>query len=164
MRRPGAEIEQPTAPPELDALRPRLAQLARDHPGVLIEDKGGAIAIHYRSAPEAGPEVEAAIRDIVGPVADRLTIQPGKMVFEIRPAGISKAVAVERLMAEPAFAGRRALAIGDDLTDEAMFAAVNQIGGVSIRVGADQAATAATYRLDGPAAVRQWIVSLAEAL
>lgn len=158
-RRPGADIEHPAPPPELATIRPALATLPARRPGVLIEDKGGAIAVHYRAAPDLGPLVEGEIRELVAPFADRLAIQPGKMVFEIRPAGVSKAMAVEKLMAEPVFAGRRPLAIGDDLTDEAMFVQANRVGGVSIRVGADQAATSAGYRLQGPSAVRRWINS-----
>ena len=83
------------------------------------------------------------------------------MVVELRPAGASKGSAVGELMRVGPFPGRIPLAIGDDVTDESMFAAINRLGGMTIRVGAPDRPTEATYRIASPAAVRAWLATLA---
>ncbi len=145
------------APPSLALVRPALSRLAGGHPGLLLEDKGSALAVHYRAAPGLGPVVETEVRRAVDAAGPDLHVQSGKMVVEVRPSGATKGTAVAAILARPAFAGRRALAIGDDVTDEAMFAVVNAAGGVSIRVGAPDRPTAAHFRLPDPAAVRAWL-------
>ena len=83
------------------------------------------------------------------------------MMLEVRPAGIDKGSALARFMEDPPFAGRRPLAIGDDLTDEHMFRVAVDMGGLAVRVGTDERETAATARLDDPHAVRAWLSNLA---
>ena len=83
------------------------------------------------------------------------------MMVEVRPAGIDKGGALTRFMEEPAFAGRRPLAVGDDLTDEHMFAVAVEMGGLAVRVGNDSRETAAAARLDDPQSVRSWLSNLA---
>ncbi len=160
-RTPDGRVSRPQAPAALDVLRPRLAALAGTHAGAVLEDKGSAIAVHYRLAPEAGPALEAAIRGLAGTVGDSLAVQLGKMVIELRPAASSKGTAVSDLAAAPPFAGRRLIALGDDLTDEAMFRVVNELGGVSVRVGGEERPSAARFRAPGVAAVRDWLAGLA---
>ncbi len=99
------------------------------------------------------------MREIVT-VDSGLEIQPGKMVFELRPAGADKGHALEAFMAAPPFAGRRPLAVGDDLTDEAMFAVAVRLGGMAVRVGAKSGGRAAASLADS-AAVRAWLADLA---
>lgn len=61
-------------------------------------------------------------------------------------------------MTEPPFAGRMPVFVGDDLTDEDGFAAVNALGGYSVRVGADQPEhTAARHRFGSVSAVIAWL-------
>jgi trehalose 6-phosphate phosphatase len=88
------------------------------------------------------------------------------MVIEFRPRGRHKGDVVDRFMAEPPFAGRIPVFIGDDVTDEDGFAAVNRRNGYSIRVGSirvgPENATAARWRIDGVAELRRWLVSLAD--
>ena len=93
---------------------------------------------------------------------DGLTVQPGKMVFEVRPAGADKGAALGVFMESPAFSGRRPLAVGDDLTDESMFRAALARGGAAFRVGAPPAghASAAPTAFAGPAEVRAWLGGL----
>ena len=80
----------------------------------------------------------------------------GKMVAEFKPAGINKGMAVAELAAQKPFAGRRPIFIGDDVTDEAGFTVVNELGGLSIRVG-KAAATKARYCLADVPEVHRWL-------
>src|SRR5690606_28281496 len=110
-----------------------------------IEDKGAALALHYRRAPEHAE----AVRRIAAELAERhgLSLIEGKMVVELKHGQRTKGDAVAAFMADPPFAGRIPVAVGDDVTDEDAFAAVEQLGGVAILVGAPRA-TAASCRLD----------------
>jgi trehalose 6-phosphate phosphatase len=113
-----------------------LNQIAARHPGLLLEDKGRTVALHYRRAAGLGQALErevAALAEAHG--NGDVQVQPGAYVLELKPAGITKAHAIEAFMLEPPFAGRRPLFAGDDLTDLNGFEAVERLGGVSIAVG-----------------------------
>jgi trehalose 6-phosphate phosphatase len=77
------------------------------------------------------------------------------MLLEVRPEGRDKGTAIDDFMAEAPFAGRVPVFVGDDLTDEHGFAAVERLGGWTVKVGPGR--TAARFRLADPAAVRQWL-------
>lgn len=142
----------------LDAVRANAARVVGDFPGVLLEDKGGTVALHYRAAPEARDAAAQAMRDGVAAEPDRLALLEGKMVFEAKPLHVSKGGAVDALMRIAAFAGRRPCFVGDDVTDEDGFKACNARGGVSVKVGAG-AESLATYGLADPAAVHAWLAA-----
>jgi trehalose 6-phosphate phosphatase len=149
--------------PLLSIARRRLETAATAWPGVLVEDKGASFGAHYRRAPQFEGQVEAIMSSIAADLGDTHSIQRGKSVVEIRPRGHDKGAAVAAFMAAPPFLGRRPLTIGDDVTDEAMFAAANALGGVSVRVGSPDEPTLATAFLPAPADVRAWITEVAEA-
>lgn len=161
MRHVGMLSPAPMPEPALGRLKPVLADLATRFPGVWIEDKGPSIATHFRQAPGA----EAAVRDIIGSFvaaqSGTLTLQPGKAVLEVRPRSADKGQGITTLAARPPFAGKIPVFIGDDLTDESGFLAVNRLGGISVRVG-EPAETAARYRLDDVARVHLWLSSSAQ--
>ncbi len=159
MRFPDGHVESRAAP-ELEAVRGRIAAFAAHHPELLVEQKSVSITIHYRARPELEPTVAAAIGAIVSGIPG-LALQPGKMMLEVRPAGIDKGRALARFMDGPPFAGRRPLAVGDDLTDEHMFQVAVEMGGLAARVGTDDRQTAAKARFDGPQSVRSWLSNLA---
>jgi trehalose 6-phosphate phosphatase len=141
--------------------RETLRALVARHPTLILEDKRFALAVHYRQA----PDLEALVLDEVGALAASLApgfqIQRGKCVVEIRPAAASKAGAIEEFMKEPPFAGRRAVCLGDDITDESAFEWVNAHDGVSVAVGTARH-TAATAHLHSVRAARMWLARLAE--
>jgi trehalose 6-phosphate phosphatase len=85
------------------------------------------------------------------------------MVVELRPGGEDKGSAVAAFMAEPPFAGRRAVFVGDDVTDEAGFATINAMDGISIRVG-DGAPTQARYDGVSVADIHDWLAAAADRL
>ncbi len=155
----GVETVIPT-PPLLRAAEPMLAALVGRFPGTQLEDKGGSIAVHFRGAPAAGPEIEAVLEDMAAASDGILAAQKGKMVIELKAAGASKGAAVKRLMKDIPFAGREPIAVGDDVTDEEMFAVVNELGGMTIRVGPPDRPTKARYRIETPEAVRNWLAAV----
>jgi len=124
--------------------------------GVLVERKGPALALHYRQAPSAAAAVKAAARATQGLLGDGYRLQEGHAVVELVPVSASKGVAIGCLLEQPPFRGRRPVFIGDDLTDEGGFSAVNARQGLSIRVG-DQGDSAASCRLADTHAVRRWL-------
>src|ERR1700761_322751 len=125
------------------------------NPGMLLEIKGAALALHYRNAPERGMAARLATEKLVAQYADAYVLQPGKMVYEIKPKDVDKGRAVAAFLSEPPFVGRRPVFIGDDLTDEKGFAVVNERNGVSIKVGAGD--TLARCRLDAVADLLDWM-------
>jgi trehalose 6-phosphate phosphatase len=149
---------------ELGRVRERLAQLSETWPGVTVEDKGIAIAVHYRAAPEAAPEVRRIAEELQGQSADALMLLAGKMVVELVPAGRDKGSAIRELLRAAPFVGRRPVFLGDDVTDEAGFRAVNELGGISVRVGGPDRPTAARYRVDNVMRVLQLLAALDRAL
>jgi trehalose 6-phosphate phosphatase len=143
---------------QLDPVRVALNALVKAHPGTLLEDKGRTVAVHFRMA----PQFESTVREAVAAVASQLNsnyhIQEGNMMFEIKPRGFTKDSAVKAFMQEPPFSGRKPVFVGDDLTDQAAFKAVEDQGGLSIAVG-DR--VHGQYRIENAAAVRAWLRGIA---
>ncbi|HLZ79868.1 MAG TPA: trehalose-phosphatase [Sphingomonas sp.] len=150
--------EAPLRPTGLDEAVAALRSFAEAWPGVVVEEKPFGAALHYRLAPEAGPACDA----LADALAQRygFTLQLGKMVCELRTHGADKGDAVRRFLSEPPMAGTPPLFVGDDLTDEAGFAAAERLGGMGILVGAARE-TAARYGLPDVAAVHRWLGHLA---
>lgn len=129
------------------------------HPGLLIEAKEGAVALHYRQAPELEAAARIAMEEAVHSVTD-FVIVPGKMVIEARPRGITKGTALRAFMREEPFLGRTPIFIGDDTTDEDAFIAAQELGGVGIKLG--QGDTAARMRIADVASVHALIQGLGD--
>jgi trehalose 6-phosphate phosphatase len=130
--------------------------LAKRHPELLIEDKGAAIALHYRAAPHLASHVHETVRREIDDVTG-YTVQEGKMLVEVLPEGRDKGAAIDDFMAESPFAGRLPVFVGDDLTDEHGFATVERLGGWTIKVGAGR--TMARFRLPSVASVSNWLMA-----
>jgi trehalose 6-phosphate phosphatase len=143
----------------LQDARVAMLDLAQRHPGLLVEDKRFALALHYRKAPHLKEAVMKAMEEVSARLAGELELQHGKMVVELRPAGATKAEAVGAFLAEAPFAGRRPVFIGDDLTDEPAFELVNRLDGLSVVVGPTRP-SAAHARLADVNAVHGWLAQL----
>lgn len=135
---------------------------AERHPGLLVEDKGPSVAIHFRAAPAFERELRAKLEGIVARLGDGWGLQPGKKVLEIKPTGRNKGTAIMEFMREAPFAGREPVFIGDDVTDEAGFEAVNRLGGHSIGVGIDGPSHAA-WHVGDEEEVLDWLDALLDA-
>jgi trehalose 6-phosphate phosphatase len=136
----------------LDHVQEAACALAADHPGLLVENKRGSLALHYRQR----PELEALCLRTMQEAVDEspgLTLLRGKMVAEAKPGGASKGRAIEDFLAEPPFTGRTPIFIGDDVTDEAGFSTVQRLGGVGVKVG--EGPSVAWRRVSDPTALRR---------
>jgi trehalose 6-phosphate phosphatase len=141
-------------------LKRNLATLTELGPGILVEDKGYSLAVHYRLAPDQGDVLRAAIQNICATVPrGTVEILPGKLVFEIKMAGINKAGAVRELMKYPPFKGRKPIFIGDDTTDEPVFPILSQFGGLGFSVG--RVVADVNGHFEKPESVRAWLSRIA---
>lgn len=152
------QVHRITLPPDLAGeLELQLRYALVDLPGVKLECKGMAFALHYRQAPQH----QLAIAELANRMVQRwpeLALQPGKCVLELKPKGVSKGEAIRIFMQEPPFMNKTPVFLGDDLTDETGFNVVNQMGGYAVKVGPGE--TEAKWRLDSVAAVHQWLLEL----
>jgi trehalose 6-phosphate phosphatase len=139
----------------LEGILGRISRFAKRHEGLVVENKGQSVALHYRLAPQLAGEAQAAVREAARAAGPSLEVQDGKMVFEVKPAGCDKGKAIAAFLHEAPFAGRVPVFLGDDVTDELGFRVVNRLGGHSIKVGTG--ASAARWRLADPAQARAWL-------
>lgn len=147
------------APPMDNELKRRFIAVSKLSPGIIYEDKGYSVALHYRLA----PEFERAIYESVSAIRADLPqapidILPGKFVCEIKRAGFTKATGVRELMDNAPFAGRSPIFIGDDVTDESVFAIMPSFRGVSFSVGRRAHGVNGQFR--APKDVRAWLAHL----
>jgi len=133
----------------------RLSAYAAANPGLLFEDKGQSLALHFRRAPELAGAARDAVAAALRMLGGVYEMQIGKLVFEIKPTGYDKGSTIEDYMQEAPFGGRVPVFVGDDLTDEYGFCTVNALGGHSIKVGSGE--SQARARLADAAAVRAWL-------
>jgi trehalose 6-phosphate phosphatase len=136
------------------AIERAVSPLLRKYPGLRVERKYGAVALHYRDHPELEQASIDALESVVCELKET-EIKRGKMVVEVKAIGGDKGAAVADFLKEEPFAGRQAVFAGDDSTDEDAFILVNARGGISIKVG--PGATCATYRTSGTAEFLKWL-------
>ncbi|MEO8017579.1 MAG: trehalose-phosphatase [Pseudomonadota bacterium] len=148
----------PIALEQLADVREGLRRLASRHPGLLLEDKGAGLALHFLKAPQLEHEVRAEVALLAAPLVPRFMVLDGHAVIEVKPAAHTKDSAVTSFMEEDPFRGRQPIFIGDDQTDYGGFAAVRRFDGLAIAVGSR---VKSDWWLPGPAAVRQWLEHLA---
>jgi trehalose 6-phosphate phosphatase len=147
-------------PAELSpTLKLQVAEAAAD-PRIIVEDKGSSLAVHFRLAPDQALLMKSKITAIVGRAPDEgLEMMCGKAVIEIKPRAFNKGTAVRELMRIPPFANRTPLFVGDDVTDESVFAIMPELGGYGYSVGREVAGVCGVFR--GPQDVRDWLAALA---
>jgi trehalose 6-phosphate phosphatase len=134
---------------------------ANTDPGLLLEEKRGGVSLHYRRAPELRERCTDFVHGLLPELEQDFRLIAGKMVFEFAPKEHHKGAAITEMMRHDPFAGRRAVFVGDDVTDEDGFRAVNAQAGITIRVGGSRNSEA-EYSLRDVAAVRSWLESIAQ--
>ncbi len=144
----------PHAARRLDAVRPFLSRFVESEPGLLLEDKRTSLAVHFRQRPELATIVEQRLEQARSQVGEGFRIQESVLVRELVSTVARKGGAVEAFLAEPAFAERVPVFVGDDVTDLDAFAAVERHGGRAVAVGSN---VTAQWRLPAPSAVIDWL-------
>ena len=153
-RRTAAGLTRAEPPAGLALAHRALQAFAADRPGLLVEDKGLAVTLHYRLAPAMAEEARRLALTLAA--EHGLERQFGDMVAELKTPGADKGASVRAFMAEPPFARAQPIFVGDDLTDEDGFAAAQALGGYGVLVAATRE-TAARHWLPDVAAVRAWL-------
>ena len=154
----------PSLSARLEALLSSAAELAHRFPGVWAERKPAGMALHHRMLKPTRQDDWLRAREAWLAVQDTTGLESlaGRSVLELRPRGVDKGTVARRLLRSgaPSHVDPSVVAIGDDVTDEDLFAAVAG-SGISIRVGLDRPDSAATFRLASPAAVELFLVQTA---
>jgi trehalose 6-phosphate phosphatase len=141
-------------------LKHQVVAAAAADPRIIVENKGSSLAVHYRLAPDQALLMKNKIAAIVDRAHDeKLEMLCGKAVIEIKPRSFNKGTAVRELMSISPFAHRIPLFIGDDVTDESVFAILPELGGFGYSVGREVAGVHGVFR--GPQDVRDWLDGLA---
>ncbi len=163
----GAQLRTTANGPIVDGQAPELPPrtvsailaIAGRYSGVFVEDKGKALAVHWRAAPSAQASLRLELDKLVAEQPADLALMEGHCVFEIKSPATSKGEAVRALMAAPPFSGRLPLFIGDDVTDIAGIAAAKELGGAGYSVG--QILEGADGVFASPAEVAAFLAQLA---
>jgi trehalose 6-phosphate phosphatase len=148
--------------PDAAKLREAVALLTRragGRPGLIVEDKGRSVALHWRLAPALAGYAADAVAEAERVLGPDYRVQDGKDVLELLPRFATKGAAISRFMGAEPYRGRTPYFAGDDRTDEHGFGVVAAMGGHGIRIGPGD--TAATRRMDSPTALRQWLADCA---
>lgn len=147
-------LHERTAHPRLEDAAQAFREFAKRDSGLIVEEKGKSVALHFRLAPRHADAARACARDLAEDTG--LRVQDGDMVQELRTPGPTKADSVTAFMAEEPFRGARPIFLGDDVTDEDGFAAAEALGGVGVLIGPPRK-TRARYRLNDVEAALSWL-------
>jgi trehalose 6-phosphate phosphatase len=168
------ELSAPAGPPGVEQARaalPGLLAEAGAPAGTAVEDKGAALAVHTRRTADPAGAL-ALLREPLRRLAGQagLTLEPGRMVLELRPPGMDKGAALRQLAAERA--ARSVLFCGDDLGDLAAFDAIRDLRAAGVpgctvaskSAETSQVAAAADLAVDGPPGIVRFLMALGDAV
>ncbi|MEX0955926.1 MAG: trehalose-phosphatase [Rhizobiaceae bacterium] len=136
----------------------RITAYAKNLSGLVVEEKPGSVALHYRQAPDLGNSAQQLASKLAAAIPG-VRLMRGKMVVELRLGGRSKGDAVSDFMAAAPFRGRKPLFAGDDVTDEDAFSLVENMSGTGIKIGREE--TTASFMAPDRDAFEQWLCELA---
>jgi trehalose 6-phosphate phosphatase len=162
----GAEMRT-TATGEIASLTPAfnpallndLRTIAEAMPGIVTENKGAGIAMHYRLVPDLREPLLATVEALLPKYPGQFAICGGRKVIEILPVGFSKGVALHKLAGLSQFKNRIPVMIGDDIADMEAFRAAESLGGVGLKVAGENF-TKAEASFGGAPDVRSWLRKL----
>ena len=144
---------------QLAGVRAGLHDMVARHRGLMLEDKGAGLALHFQGARDLEHHLRAEVALLAAPLVPEYALLDGHAVLEVKPAAHTKGSAVTAFMREEPFAGRMPIFIGDDQTDYDGFAAVRRFDGLAIAVGPR---VKSEWWLPGPRAVHHWLEQLAD--
>jgi trehalose 6-phosphate phosphatase len=143
-----------------EKLRRQLASATSIDSRIVIEDKGYSLALHYRNAPQREEELRRHIAVACAAFpGEAIELLPGKAMFEVKRPGVSKGEAVRALMTHAPFSGRSPVFVGDDVTDESVFALLPELGGTGFSVHRHFAGVSGIFH--SPEQVRRALQTLA---
>src|SRR5271166_6596483 len=158
---PGEPIRiAPAASVLPSSFRTALSLALRRFSGILIENKGFSIAVHYR----LNPKIASNLRDVLGRLIaaepwQGLEIEDAHYAFELKRPTFDKGRAIAQFLTREPFRGRMPIFIGDDTTDESGFATVTASGGRAYSVGGPRPGAIGFF--ETPQSVRDWLAALA---
>lgn len=141
----------------LEGATRELSEFAARHV-LIVEDKPGAVTVHYRSRPDLAETCQALVDRVAGQEPGLRAIH-GHMVSEVALSDIDKGTALARIMEDPPFRGRLPIMAGDDVTDEDAFRAATELGGFGIKIGPGP--TSARHRAADIDAFLVWLCEVA---
>ena len=147
-------LHEPEPHPGLGHAVARLREFAAGDAGLIVEEKGASVAIHFRLARARAAEARALAQRLAAETG--LTLQEGDMVEELRTPGPSKGDSIRDFMGTPAFKGATPVFAGDDATDEHGFEEVKRLGGFGVLVGRPRE-THAVFGLRNVEDVMAWL-------
>lgn len=153
-RAPDGTIRETAPHPAMEEAARRFREFAARDPGLIVEDKGLSVTLHYRLARDQGPAAQSLAEALAADTG--LFLQHGAMVEELRTPGPTKGDSVASFLTRPPFAGARPVFVGDDITDEHGFEAAQGLGGVGVLVGQSRP-TAARFRILGVEEALAWL-------
>lgn len=148
-------VEAAGEPADIAALANEIAT-ELDNADVYIERKGPILAIHTRAAPHLLQRATQLVEQALDRLPAGYRVLAGNAGVELMPLEAAKGAAIRRFLQIPAFKGRRPVFLGDDTSDENGFDAVNELGGISVRIK-PQGSTAALFGLAGVDAALAWL-------
>ena len=141
------------------ALMDRLQAFVDANPGLLLERKPNGVALHYRRRPDLTTAVVELLDQESQLLDGAFIAMTGKMVVEFVPHGYDKGRAIRTFLDQKPFRGRSPVFVGDDVTDEAGFTVVNELGGHSFRIGSSRD-SAAMFSLADVRTTQSWLAAL----
>ncbi len=152
------KILAPVRKGELKRIAQHLQNSLKVIPGVLFEDKGPILSVHYRNVPrEFSGQVCQIVKTELQQWKTRWKIALGKMVLEIRPKmDFNKGTAVRELIKISPSPGLLPIYLGDDQTDEDAFRVMKKQG-ISVYVGPGTSLSEADFFLQNPKEVQEFL-------
>jgi trehalose-phosphatase len=143
---------------ELKRITKNLQNSLKEISGILFEEKGPVLAIHYRSvSQEFFDRISHDLEKELHQWGDRWKMASGKMVFEIRPnVDFHKGQAVREILKTFTSLGLLPIYLGDDQTDEDAFRVLRGLG-ISVFIGARRFPSEADFFLRNPEEVQEFL-------
>ncbi len=143
------------------ALYADIKKIVKDLPGVVFEDKGSGLALHYRLVPDMEKPLILVLEALLAKYPNQFAICGGRKVVEILPVGFSKGRALRKLASLKQFANRTPVMVGDDIADVDAFRAAEDLGGFGLKVAGENFSKEESS-FQGPADVLEWLQKLSD--